>query len=55
MSQGTTPTGTVDPKAALSHSHPLLAAAVLGRLFDADAHTATEQWEAKTDMLALGF
>ena len=54
-SQGTEPTGTVDQKTALSHGHALLAATVLGRLSDADTHTATEQWRAKTDTLALGF
>ena len=54
-SQGTEPTDTVDPKTALPHGHALLATTVLGRLSDAAAHTASEQWQAKTDMLALGF
>ena len=49
------PADTVDPKAALLHGHALLATAVLGGLSDADAHTTTEQWRAKTDTLALGF
>ena len=54
-SPGTKPTDTVDPKTALSHGHTLLATTGLGRFSDADAHTATEQWRAKTDTLALDF
>ena len=54
-SQGTTPTDTMDPKPALPHGHAMLATTVLGRVPDADAHTATEQWQPKTDTLALGF
>ena len=52
---GTRPTDTVDPKAALPHSHALLATTVLGRLSDADAHTTTDQWRIGTDTVALGF
>ena len=54
-SLGTALVDTIDPKAVLPHSHAMLATAVLGRFPDADAHTATEQWQARTDMLALGF
>ena len=50
-----TPTDTMDPTAAMSHGHAMLAAAVFGRFSDADAHTSTARWQAKTDTLALGF
>ena len=54
-SLSTTPTDTMNPTAALSHGHAMLAAAVLGRFSDADAHTSTEQCQAKAGTLALGF
>ena len=54
-SNGTRPTDTVDPKAALSHGHALLPATELGRLSNAATYTTTEQWRTKTDTMALGF
>ena len=54
-SHGMRQTDAVDPKTALLHGHALLAAAVLGRLSDAHAHTAKDQWRIKTDTLAPVF
>ena len=54
-SLSTTLTDTMDPMVVLSHGHTMPAAAVSGRFCDADMHTSTEQWQAKTDTLALSF